>query len=85
MRDNDLFNLAALEVLADGSAGKATSFLFLAAIAIAPPLLLWGLLYKVPMHYLRRNKERIGAAYYRALGLSPKTVERIKRRCESRS
>ena len=80
-KDNMLLNLAALEVLSEGSAGNVTGLLFLGALLVAPPLILWGVLYKLPKEFFKRRKKPTGEAYYQLLGLSPKTVERIKRRC----
>jgi len=81
-QNNTLLNLAAFEVLSEGSAGNVTGVLFLGALLVAPPLILWALFYKLPKEFFKRRRKPVGEAYYRLLGLSPKTVERIKRRCK---
>ena len=81
--DNTLLNLAALDILSEGPVGNVTGVTIALGLFLLPPVILWGLFYKLPKEFFKRHKGPTGESYYRALGLAPQTVERIKRRCEA--
>lgn len=79
-QDNTLLNLAALDLLSDGAVGSTMGVFWIIILFGSGLGLIWLFYYRLPKYLWERWSGPAGRAYYRALGLSPKTVERIKKR-----
>lgn len=83
-QDNTLLNLAALDLLSDGAVGTGMGVVWLVVLFGSGLGIIWLFYYRLPKYLWDRYSGPLGRAYYRALGISPKTVERIKNRCAAR-
>ena len=82
--DNTLLNLAALDILSDGSAGSALGVVWLVALFGSGLGIIYLCYYRLPKYLWNRYSGPIGRAYYRGIGISPKTLERIKKRARKK-
>ncbi len=83
-QDHTLLNLAALDILSDGSGGSAMGGVWLLALFGSCLGILYLVYYRLPKYLWERYSGPIGRAYYRVLGISPKTLERIKKRARKK-
>ena len=79
--DNTLLNLAALDILSDGATGTVSGILWIIILFGSGLGVLWLFYYQLPRYLWKRYSGPLGRAYYRSLGISPKTLERVKKRC----
>ena len=79
INDKNLQRLAMVEIISPGTAGAAASGILIGAFLIGAAWLLKAFYWDLPKAAINRGIRLVGRFYYRALGISPKTLERIKR------
>lgn len=85
VNDKNLQRLVMVEIISPGTAGAAASGAFVGAMIIGTAWLLKAFYWDLPKAAFNRGIKLAGRFYYRALGISPKTLERIKRRQAKRA
>lgn len=78
--DSTFLNLAALDILSDGAVGTVSGVLWVIILFGSGLGILWFFYYQLPKYLWNRYSGPLGRAYYRSIGISPKTLERIKKR-----
>ena len=80
INDKNLQRLAMVEIISPGTAGGAASGALIGATILGAAWLLKAFYYDLPKAAINRGIRLVGRCYYLALGITPKTLERIKRR-----
>jgi len=79
VNDKNLQRMAMVEIIAPGTASGAASGMLIGATILGAAWLLKAFYWDLPKAAISRGIKLVGRCYYRALGISPKTLERIKR------